>query len=123
MVKFPSCNFPGSLFVPTNICPNLTPEGQHLFESSIICNYEEIAGDSKIRYEMLEGMKKDLQEWFPGWDKDAFWITSYFHYEEPKRTPGRAGKHRPSTKAPGIEGLYFAGDSYESSTELVVCFN
>ncbi len=59
-------------------------------------------------------MKKDLHLWFPGWDKDAIWISTYFHYEEPKRTPGRAGKHRLGIKAPNIGGLYFAGDCYAS---------
>ncbi|MFX0134078.1 MAG: phytoene desaturase family protein [Candidatus Hodarchaeota archaeon] len=114
MVTFPSINLPGSIFQPTNVSPRLAPEGKHLFESSIICNYEEIAKDNQLRYQMLEGMKKDLKKWFPNWDEDAYWISTYFHYEEPKHTAGRSGKHRPGNKAPGIEGLYFAGDCYAS---------
>ena len=114
MVNFPSIKLPGSIFVPTNIAPGLAPEGKHLFESSIICNYEELVKDAQLRYQLLEGMKKDLNTWFPNWDKDAYWISTYFHYEEPKHTPGRSGKHRPGNKAPGIEGLYFAGDCYAS---------
>ena len=114
MVNFPSINHPGSIFMPTNICPRLAPEGKHIFESSIICNYEEFAKDGQLRYQVLEGMKKDLSKWFANWDKDAYWISTYFHFEEPKRTAGRAGKHRPGNKAPGINGLYFAGDSYAS---------
>jgi phytoene dehydrogenase-like protein len=114
MVDFPSINRPGSMFMPTNVCPHLAPEGQHLFECSVICNYEDLTKDQALKHRMLEGMKKDLQQWFPRWDKDALWISTYFHYEEPRRTPGRAGKYRLGNKAPNIGGLYFAGDSYAS---------
>ncbi len=114
MVNFPSIDHPGSIFMPSNICPKLVPEGKHLFESSIICNYSELKSDQKKKHEMLKGMKKDLQSWFPDWDKDAYWVSSYFHYEEPKRAPRKSGRHRPGNSIPEIEGLYFAGDSYGS---------
>ncbi len=116
MVIFPSVDHPGSIFMPSNICPNLVPEGKHLFESSIICNYEELAFNQKKKHDMLQGMKGDLQKWFPGWDKDAYWVSSYFHYEEPKRAPGKSGRHRPGNSIPEIKGLYFSGDSYGSRT-------
>ncbi len=116
MVIFPSLDHPGSIFQPTNVCPNLAPEGKHLFESSIICNYDELKNDQGKKHEMLQGMKKDLQEWFPGWDKDAEWVSTYFHYEEPKRAPGKSGRHRPGNSIPEIKGLYFSGDSYGSRT-------
>ena len=63
---------------------------------------------------MREMLLKDLQQFYPGWDKDALWSSIYFHYEEPKRTVGRAGKYRPGNKAPNIDGLYFCGDSVAS---------
>ncbi len=116
MYLFPSCGLPGSIFVPTNTCPNLAPKGKHLFESSIICNYEELRNDQKKKHEMLQGMKEDLRKLFPGWDKDAYWINSMFHYEEPKREPGKSGRHRPGNSIPEIQGLYFSGDSYGSRT-------
>ncbi len=115
MVDFPSIDHPGSLFMASNLCPNIVPEGKHLFESSIICNYEELASDQRKKHKMILGMKKDLQTWFPGWDKDADWISTYFHYEEPKRAPGKSGRHRPGNKIDEIEGLYFSGDSYASN--------
>jgi phytoene dehydrogenase-like protein len=116
MYLFPSCNMPGSIFVPTNVCPNLAPKGKHLFESSIICNYEELVYDQKKKHDMLEGMKADLQKLFPKWEKDAYWVSTYFHYEEPKREPKKSGRHRPGNSIPSIKGLYFSGDSYGSRT-------
>jgi phytoene dehydrogenase-like protein len=116
MALFPSIDLPGSIFMPTNVAPNLAPKGKHLFESSIICNYEDLLYDQKKKHDMLQGMKNDLQTWFPGWDKDAFSISTYFHYEEPKRAPGKSGRHRPGNSVPEIKGLYFSGDSYGSRT-------
>jgi phytoene dehydrogenase-like protein len=114
MVNFPSIDFPGSCFMTTNVAPNLAPKGMHCFESSIICNYEELKFDQKKKHEMLQGQLKDIQSWFPGWDKNAYWVHNYFLYEEPKRTPGRSGRHRPGNSIPEIKGLYFSGDSYGS---------
>ncbi len=114
MVQFPSIDHPGSIFMPSNVAPNLAPPDKHLFESSIICNYEELQHDQQKKHEYLQLMKKDLQEWFPGWEKKAESITTYFHFEEPKRTPGRSGRHRPGNSIPEIKGLYFSGDSYGS---------
>jgi len=59
-------------------------------------------------------LKQDLETWFPGWDRDAFWVSPYFHYEEPKRTAGRCGRHRPGNRAPKYKGLFLCGDSVAS---------
>jgi len=113
MVDYPSLGYPGSIFMPTNVCPNLAPAGCQLFEASIICDYD-IRKDPEQLHHMMAMLNKDLQTWFPGWDKQALWIKNYFHYEEPKRTPGRAGRHRPDYTASGIQGLFLCGDSIGS---------
>lgn len=114
MVNFPSINFPGSLLMLTNTAPKLAPKGQHLFDASIICNYEDVVNNQQLQEQLLSGMRQDLNIWFPNWDENAFWVSPYLHYEEPKRTMGRAGKHRMSNEAGGINGLFFAGDCYAS---------
>ena len=114
MVNFPSIKYPGCFFMLTNIAPKLAPKGKHLFDASIICNYDDVINDSQLRSEMIAAIKQDLNTWFPNWDRDAYWISYYLHYEEPKRTPGRVGKYGLGNKAPGIEALYFAGDCYAS---------
>lgn len=114
MAYFSKIDHPGSIFMPSNVAPNLAPKGKHLFESSIICNYEELQNDQKKKHEFLQAMKEHLNEWFPGWEKKCDSISTYFHYEEPKRTPKRSGRHRPGNSIPEIKGLYFSGDSYGS---------
>lgn len=113
MVDYPNVGYPGSIFMPTNICPNLAPAGNQLFEASIICDYD-VRKDPQKLHHMMDMLYKDLQDWFPGWDSEALWIKNYFHYEEPKRTPGRAGRHRPGYTVDGIVGLYLCGDSIGS---------
>ncbi len=114
MVNFPSINYPGSFLMLTNTAPKLARKGQHLFDASIICNYEAVVNNQHLQKQLLSGMRLDLNAWFPNWEENAYWVSSYLHYEEPKRTPGRAGKHRLKNKAEGIDGLYFAGDCYAS---------
>ncbi len=113
MLDFPNVEYPGTIFFPSNVASNIAPKGQQLFEASIITDYD-LRKDQQAIYHMKEMLFKDLQEFYPGWEKDAIWQYTYFHYEEPKRTAGRAGKHRPGNKAPGIEGLFFVGDSVAS---------
>ncbi len=113
MLDFPNVGYPGTIFMPSNVASNIAPKGQQLFEASIICDYSLKKDQQKI-YHMREMLLKDLQILYPGWDKYAIWQNTYFHYEEPKRTAGRAGKNRPGSKAPNIEGLYFCGDSVAS---------
>ena len=61
-----------------------------------------------------EALREDLDEIFPGWQEQLLWSKSYFHWEEPARNPGREGVFRPDVKAPGVEGLYFTGDTIAS---------
>jgi phytoene dehydrogenase-like protein len=114
MVKYPTSGSPGSFYMATNVAPQWAPSNMHLFEASTICNYDEVRRNPEFRAKLLEGMQRDLHTWFPDWDKDAYWISSYIHLVEPKRASRCTGKHRFENQAPGITGLYFAGDSYAS---------
>jgi phytoene dehydrogenase-like protein len=113
MLDFPNVGYFGTIFFPSNVASNIAPKGKQLFEASIITDYS-LKKDQKKVYHMREMLYKDLQIIYPGWEKYVIWQNTYFHYEEPKRTAGRAGKHRPGSKAPNIEGLYFCGDSVAS---------
>ncbi len=111
--EFPRAGYPGTVFMPTNVVPTIAPEGAHLLDSSIICEYD-VGRDREQLFKKLEAMKEDVEEMFPGWQKKCEWIKPYFHWEEPARNPGREGVFRPGPKAPGIEGLFFAGDTVSS---------
>jgi len=111
--EFPRVGYPGTIFMPTNIVPTIAEHGGHLLESSIICEYDSFRDREKL-FRTVELMKQDLDDLFPGWQEQVLWLKPYLHWEEPARTPGREGIFRPGPKAPGIEGLYFAGDSVNS---------
>jgi phytoene dehydrogenase-like protein len=107
------CGYPISGFMASNVTPTLAPEGEHLFEVCCQCDFE--LGDDRSRLnETVERLEADLEEMFPGWRDGVIWQKSYFHWEEPARTAGRAGIYRPESRAPGVEGLYFTGDTVAS---------
>jgi len=109
----PRCEHPISGFMASNVAPSLSPEGEHLFEVCCQCDIE--LGDDRERLRRTtEALQEDLDEIFPGWQEQVLWSKSYFHWEEPARNPGRAGSFRPGVKAPGVEGLYFTGDTIAS---------
>jgi phytoene dehydrogenase-like protein len=109
----PRAGYPISGFMASNIAPQLSPEGEHLFEVCCQCEFE--LGDDRDRLRTtIEHLKKDLDEIFPGWEENTLWTKSYFHWEEPARNPGRAGVFRPESRAPGVAGLYFTGDTVAS---------
>ncbi len=109
----PRCGHPISGFMASNVAPSLSPEGEHLFEVCCQCDIE--LGDDRERLRRTtEALREDLDEIFPGWQELVLWSKSYFHWEEPARNPGREGVFRPGVKAPGVEGLYFTGDTVAS---------
>jgi phytoene dehydrogenase-like protein len=100
-------------FMASNVAPSLSPEGEHLFEACCQCDIE--LGDNPVELEKrLDLLRQDIDDMFPGWEDNANWITTSFRWEEPARNPGREGVNRPGAVAPGIAGLYFAGDTVSS---------
>jgi len=107
------CQHPISAFMASNIAPAVAPEGEHLFEVCCQCAME-IGDDSDRLDDVVELLREDLEEMFPGWQEKVIWQKYYFHWEEPARTAGRAGVFRPDVKVPGVEGLYLTGDTVAS---------
>ena len=105
--------YPISGFMASNIAPSLSPEGEHLFEVCCQCDFA-LGDDREERHRTVENLKRDLDEIFPGWEEKALWTKSYFHWEEPARNPGREGVFRPEHRAPGVDGLFFTGDTVAS---------
>ncbi|MCX5859058.1 MAG: FAD-dependent oxidoreductase [Proteobacteria bacterium] len=115
MADLPTLGYPTTIFISSNLCPTLSPQGEHLLECSCICEYE-LGEDRGLVLRKIQEMKDDLEKLYPGWQKKVIWIRPYFRWEEPARTPGRDGIFKPGPKSPEIEGLYFAGDSVNSRT-------
>ena len=63
---------------------------------------------------LLEAMWLDIQEMFPGIDQKVEWKFTYkcAGCDGLARKPGQVGVYKPDITAPGLKGLYFAGDCY-----------
>lgn len=116
LMDSPRTGYPFAAYMETNVCPQLAPQGEHLFNCCYLCEPELIEVEHRDRlHRLLELARQDLEELFPGWEGKCIWVKPFFHkFEEPARTPGRAGVFRPGPKSPEIEGLYFVGDTVSS---------
>jgi phytoene dehydrogenase-like protein len=102
--------------LPTSVVvPPISLEGNHLTEFTCVCEPSFGTDPERIAKTIAE-IKEFVNQIFPGWEKKALWIRPFYHWEEPSRTAGRMGKFRPGPKAPGVEGLFFAGDTVNSRT-------
>lgn len=104
---------PLSAFMASNVTPTVSPEGEHLLEACCQCDHA-LGADKAALDRHLALLRQDIDAIFPGWESTALWVNGYFHWEEPARTAGRAGVYRPASAAPGVEGLYLAGDTVAS---------
>lgn len=99
-------------FLPiTNVDPSVAPEGKHLFIGGCPCELD--INDRTLVDEKIEALKEDLEELFPGiWDKVEWAVKGTFTgIDGIARRPRCVGVFRPDYKAPGVDGLFFAGDT------------
>ncbi len=104
---------PFQAFPASNFDPSIAPEGKQLLHVDVVCEYRE-ASDPFERRRILDGLRLDLAEMFPGiWDQ-VEWELPYYvaGCDGLARKPGLVGDYKPKLQAPGIENLFFAGDTY-----------
>ncbi len=111
--KLPRADMVSLTVMTSNAVPSMAPEGEHLLELVCITDYD-ICKNRELMHKTIEYMKEDLEEMLPGWEEKVIWLRPYFHWVDPARIVGIHGKNRIGPKAPGIEGLYFTGDSVNS---------
>jgi phytoene dehydrogenase-like protein len=109
----PRAGHPLSAFMASNVAPSVSPPGEHLLEACCQCDHA-LGADKEALARHIELLRADIDAMFPGWEDQALWVQGSFHWEEPARTAGRAGRFRPDSVAPGISGLYLAGDTVAS---------
>lgn len=104
---------PFQAFVPSAFDPGVAPEGKSLMQTDCVVEVEQIF--DKFELERLLGtMWTDIQEMFPGIDEKVEWKFAYkcIGCDGLARKPGQVGAFKPDVAAPGVQGLYFAGDTY-----------
>ncbi len=112
-LRTPHAGLPFQAFPASNFDPGIAPAGKQLLHTDVVCEYPE-ASDPFSRRRILEALRMDLAEMFPGiWDA-VEWELPYYvaGCDGLARKPGLVGDFKPKLQAPGIPNLYFAGDTY-----------
>jgi phytoene dehydrogenase-like protein len=101
------------VFAQSNCDETVAPKGKMLISMGAAIKKSKVA-DEESRKKLFELIWMDVEEMFPGIKELVEWnIPGFFIGPDGlERKPGLVGKLRPDIKAPGVEGLYFAGDNY-----------
>lgn len=104
---------PFQAFVPSAFDPGVAPEGKSLLQTDCVVEVDEIL-DKFALERLLESMWVDIGEMFPGIEEKVEWKFAYkcIGCDGLARKPGQVGAFKPDIVAPGVQGLYFAGDTY-----------
>jgi phytoene dehydrogenase-like protein len=112
-LKTPNAGYPFQAFPASNFDPGIAPQGKQLLHTDVVCEYPE-ASDPFERMRISELLWKDLTEMFPGIEDLVEWSIPYYVVgcDGLARKPGLVGEFKPKLQAPGVDNLYFAGDTY-----------
>ncbi len=104
---------PFQAFVPSAFDPGVAPEGKSLLQTDCVVEVGQIFDKFELD-RLLGSMWTDIQEMFPGIDEKVEWKFAYkcVGCDGLARKPGQVGAFKPDVVAPGVQGLYFAGDTY-----------
>jgi len=104
---------PFQAFVPSAFDPAVAPAGKSLLQTDCVVEVAQIFDKFELA-RLLDLMWIDIREMFPGIDDKVEWKFTYkcIGCDGLARKPGQVGAFKPDVVAPGIEGLYFAGDTY-----------
>jgi prolycopene isomerase len=111
--RLPNASVPFQAFFPSAFDPGMAPEGKSLLQTGCVVERSRVL-DKFEAQRLLETMWLDIQEMFPGIDQKVEWKFAYkcAGCDGLARKPDQVGDYKPDIKAPGLEGLYFAGDTY-----------
>ena len=112
-MSLPQTGLPLQCYAPSNFDPSTVPEGKFLISLGCPCEPEEAMDKWWVRTG-LDILWDDLTHIFPRFEDHVEWVfpARYIGIDGLARKPGLVGRYKPDVKAPGIEGLYFAGDTY-----------
>jgi len=104
---------PFQVFAQSNCDETITPPGKMLISLGGVPKVDDVRDENK-REKLFKLIWEDILEMFPEIPDIIDWkLPGYFIGPDGlERKPGLVGKRRPDVKAPGVEGLYFAGDNY-----------
>ncbi len=104
----------GFSMMASQLDPTAAPEGKHLFVCGMGVPYPCIRNPAWVR-NMFHLLEQELSLLFPRYREPSLWkkyhVVDNFGVAQ---KPMMVGRFRPSNEAPGVEGLYFCGDTFRS---------
>ena len=100
------------VFFISNITSAVSPKGEHLLMAGTPVASEDTENPAKIR-EIVDKMKDDISQIYPDFKKYLKWERpmAWKLVEAVVKEPGLVWKQKMPHQIPGIEGLFFVGDS------------
>ncbi|MGQ9474560.1 MAG: phytoene desaturase family protein [Actinomycetota bacterium] len=112
-LRSPRTGLPFQAFAPTAFDPGVAPPGRYLLVTDNVVEPKEV--EDKFNLErLLEAHWEDIKEMYRFEEGEVEFAIPYFTAgcDGLARKPGLTGDFKPDVQAPGVDGLYFAGDTY-----------
>jgi phytoene dehydrogenase-like protein len=111
----PVTRTPGFFFNMTAMDPSVSPAGTNLYVAGGVIPGERAKDPAYVRT-MMEGFEEDLKTMYPGL-RESYWRRRHLVHDPSFgviQKPGLVGVFRPHWRAPNVEGLYFASETFRS---------
>jgi hypothetical protein len=111
----PSTACSGFMFDQTAMDPSCSPAGTHLHVMGAIIPGAK-GRDAEWCRATMEAFERDAETMWPGFAK-AVWRRRHLVFEPSfgvVQMPGLVGRYRPHWRAPNVEGLWFASETFRS---------
>jgi len=114
-LEAPLTKSPGFCFCMTAMDPSVSPEGTYLYVAGGVIPGSK-GRDLVYLEQMFRKFEEELKIMYPGL-RQAFWRRRHLVFEPSFgviQKPGLVGVYRPHWRAPNVEGLYFASETFRS---------
>jgi phytoene dehydrogenase-like protein len=111
----PNLPHAGFFFNQTAMDPSTSPDGTYLYVGGLDIPGEKVRDTNWMLRTQIQ-FEKDLAVMYPGLEH-AFWRRRHLVHEPGLgviQKPNLVGRFRPHWRAPNVEGLYFASDTFRS---------
>lgn len=111
----PVAGLPGFMFDQTAMDPSSSPSGTHLSVMGGVIPGSK-GRDRRYLREMFEKFEAGVKQMWPGFQK-AVWRRRHLVFDPAFgviQKPGLVGVYRPHWRAPNVDGLYFASETFRS---------
>ncbi len=98
--------------IQSYIDPSCVPKGKHLFTAYLPLTEQE-ARDRELVIKVVDAIPDFLESVYPGFKETIEWelYPVCLKLEGVAKSVSQAGSLKPDVRAPGVEGLFFAGDT------------